>query len=882
VDANGVPCDASNQNPAPESTGIACTEVLLNPDEVAAAKNDPAGVFPTPVDSTKGPNWIQIGTERGFLPMPVVVPPQHITWVTDPTVFNAGNVDKHSLLLGPAERADVIVDFSAYAGKTMILYNDAPAAFPARDPRYDYYTDNADLTETGGAPTTLRGYGPNTRTVMQIKIQGDASVPFDLARLNSAFMHQLDGDGKPAGVFESSNDPIVIGQKAYNDAYGTTFSTNDGLVHIFDTSLTFKTLLGSSLTMPLKPKMIQDEMGEAFELDYGRMSGMLGVEAPNPQAGIQNMILYPYPYPPTEILDGVDMAGDDYSINVTPIATTDDGTQIWKITHNGVDTHPVHWHMYNVQLINRVGWDGIIRKPDLNELGWKDTVRVSPLEDTVIAVRPIMPHLPFDVPNSIRLLDPTMPEGAFLHGADTTAREAAGLPLFAFDPNGEPIDIRNHKVNFGWEYVWHCHILSHEEMDMMRSQAVGVPPKEPANLTATRDGNNINLIWTDASKNETSFTIERALGDTEPLAFAAIATIDTTTGPEFGGQVLYTDTVDDTDLVYSYRILASNLVGDAFDYSDPNLNEGAGFPTMNFDSGYSNIAISTSGVLSEAPSNLSASNVTATTLTLNWQDNSTNEDGFRIERATDVGFTQNAVQFTVLTDVTFYDDSGLTPNTTYYYHILAFNAVGDSPWSVPLSVTTLDVAPSAPSTLTADNITVSSLILHWQDNSGNETGFRIERATSNDFLQNFTSFSVAANVTLYSDDGLTQSTTYYYRVYAFNSAGDSLPSPTLTISTANPTTPPARPTNLTAVNITRTSLTLTWQDNSDNEDGFTIQRATNQGFTQNVVSFSVGANVNSFNDSGLTRNTRYYYRVRAFNVIGNSQWSPVLNVRTLN
>lgn len=54
----------------------------------------------------------QIGTEGGFLPAPAVVPNQYITWVTDPTVFNAGNVDLHSLLLGPAERADVVVDLT--------------------------------------------------------------------------------------------------------------------------------------------------------------------------------------------------------------------------------------------------------------------------------------------------------------------------------------------------------------------------------------------------------------------------------------------------------------------------------------------------------------------------------------------------------------------------------------------------------------------------------------------------------------------------------------------------------------------------------------------------------------------------------------------------
>ncbi len=97
---------------------------------------------------------------------------------------------------------------------------------------------------------------------------------------------------------------------------------------------------------------------------------------------------------------------------MTPIASADDGTQIWKITHNGVDTHPIHFHLYDVQVINRVTWDNIIIPPDANELGWKDTVRVSPLEDTIVALRPIIPALPFDIPNSIRLLNPMMPEGA--------------------------------------------------------------------------------------------------------------------------------------------------------------------------------------------------------------------------------------------------------------------------------------------------------------------------------------------------------------------------------------------------------------------------------------------------------------------------------------
>ena len=136
---------------------IGATEVALNPTELAAAQLDP-NIFPTPdtTFSPAGPSWIQIGNEGGFLPAPVVVPNQPITWIIDPTRFDVGNVDLHSMLLAPAERVDVIVDFSQYAGKTLILYNDAPAAFPARVSSYDYYTGGPDLSPVG-APTILPG-----------------------------------------------------------------------------------------------------------------------------------------------------------------------------------------------------------------------------------------------------------------------------------------------------------------------------------------------------------------------------------------------------------------------------------------------------------------------------------------------------------------------------------------------------------------------------------------------------------------------------------------------------------------------------------------------------------------------------------------------------
>ena len=124
-----------------------------------------------PDPATAGPQMILIGTESGFLPAPVVLPNQPIT-------FDAvGNVADKTLLLMPAERADVIIDFiNAPLGSTIILYNDAPAALPGGDPRYDYYTGNPDQTVSGGAPSTLAGFGPNIRTIMQFRVTNAATT----------------------------------------------------------------------------------------------------------------------------------------------------------------------------------------------------------------------------------------------------------------------------------------------------------------------------------------------------------------------------------------------------------------------------------------------------------------------------------------------------------------------------------------------------------------------------------------------------------------------------------------------------------------------------------------------------------------------------------
>jgi hypothetical protein len=211
-----------------------------------------------------------------------------------------------------------------------------------------------------------------------------------------------------------------------------------------------------------------------------------------------------------------------------------------------VDTHTIHVHLFNIQLINRVAWDNALRLPDLNELGWKETLRVNPLQDTIVALRPMLPNVPFKVPNSVRPIDPTMPVG-----------EPLRPPWGGFkDPNGIPVIANNDMVNYGWEYVYHCHLLAHEEMDMMHSMGFAVAPSAPSFPLASVRTNpaRVVLTWTDTSINETGFVVERA---TNSGFTANVMTFNA------GTAATYTDTTMIGGTTYFYRIYAVNVVGSA-------------------------------------------------------------------------------------------------------------------------------------------------------------------------------------------------------------------------------------------------------------------------------------------------------------------------------
>ena len=465
---------------------------------------------------------------------------------------------------------------------------------------------------------------------MQFQVQaGTAAAPFDLAKLQA----QL-----PVAYGKSQPKPIVP-EKAYDAAFGTT-TPNDTYARIQDTTLTWTGLAVPSV--PMLPKAIQ----ELFDTDYGRMNATLGAELPNTSASIQVTIPLKYLDPPTEIILP--------SRPGAKIGDPDDGTQIWKVTHNGVDTHAIHFHLFDVQLINRVGWDGAIRPPDPNELGWKDTVRMNPLEDAIVALRPLVP--------------------AALQGAQQ--RPAAGPdPGARYDravhrdrsATGQPVTVTNEMFDFGWEHTWHCHLLGHEENDMMRPVVFLVAPAAPTALAGVQTGPSpaVKLTWTNNATYPaaTEVKIQRA---TNTGFTTGVTTF--TTGPT---ATTYSDTSVAVNTTYYYRVRAENTVS----YS-----------------AWSNVV--TVHVVSPlaAPTNLVAlpfvTNATQARVNVSWTEPAgSTVTGFTVQVATNAGFTTGLMTATVSGVSRAQSFTGLPRRTKIYVRVQAINGAMTSAWTTT-SVTT--------------------------------------------------------------------------------------------------------------------------------------------------------------------------------------------------
>lgn len=278
---------------------------------------------------------------------------------------------------------------------------------------------------------------------------------------------------------------------------------------------------------------------------------------------------------------------------------------------------------------------------------------------------------------------------------------------------------------------------------------VTVPvPLAPSDLVATAvSKNQINLSWSDKSDNEEGFKIERSPDGTNWVEIAVVG----------AGITSFQNTGLSAATEYFYRVRAFNPGGHSAFSNPANAATFADIPVP------------------EAPTGLAADAESTSQITINWTDNSSNEEGFIIERSLDS--ISWDVRDTVETNIYSYLDINLEPGTAYFYKVRAYNAGGNSDYSNPAKAITFpDVErPFAPADLIAEAVSDVQINLTWSYSAEYHNGFIIERSQDN-ITWDVIHVLEDPGARTYQDRNLNRSSLYYYRVRAFNAAGDSDPS----------------------------------------------------------------------------------------------------------
>ncbi|MBN1576041.1 MAG: fibronectin type III domain-containing protein, partial [Chitinispirillaceae bacterium] len=341
------------------------------------------------------------------------------------------------------------------------------------------------------------------------------------------------------------------------------------------------------------------------------------------------------------------------------------------------------------------------------------------------------------------------------------------------------------------------------------------------------------------------------------------------------------------------------------------------------------------------PTNLVATAISSQRIDLSWTDASTNELGFEIFMKSGGGpFTSIAM---VVANLTSYQITGLTPETQYQFKVRAYNTIGNSDYSNAALATTFAVStgtvnrelwtgitgihiydiPLGTTPNYVNNLTSLETQQQMGDNYGRRIrGYIIPPTTGNyyfwiasdDYSQLWLSTSadpagksMIAWVAGYTDyhawykypsqasaaKSLVAGRKYYFEIlHKEGNQNDNLSvawrlgtsgSPTVisgsVLSAYIPPTAPDTPSGLAATPLSASQIDLTWTDNSSNEAGFQIERATGGGSFVQVG--TAAANATVFHDGGLTANTQYQYRIRAFNDYGTSDYTSTVSAITL-
>ncbi|MBT8063340.1 MAG: fibronectin type III domain-containing protein, partial [Gammaproteobacteria bacterium] len=496
-------------------------------------------------------------------------------------------------------------------------------------------------------------------------------------------------------------------------------------------------------------------------------------------------------------------------------------------------------------------------------------------------------------------------------GAAWAALASVGADVTAYADNG---------LNPGTEYFYRVQAFNVSDTSGWSNTASDttddVPPAAPTGLAATANGQNqVDLVWIDNSNNEDSFRIERS---TNGINFSFLTN-------KGANSTSHSDTGLNPSTTYTYRVWSSNTWGDSVTYSEdaattdspPPITQyvayadqfGSGQVTGTYQDTHTGNGVSQS--IEEKVSggkkrdrttymghfwrfNIGSgdeirvfANAWQTpsgdgdNFDFTWSDNDSNYDDpghelFTVSSTsgsnTELGFIPNTVSGEVWIRVI---DSDRTPGNsssreTLFVDHLYIEVENFGP----------PTEPNDPSNLNATSGYTDRIDLTWDDNSPNEQGFRIERSL--DGATGWAEIAApGANTTSYSDTGLNDNTTYYYRVRAFNGVGNSGYSNTASATTDEfiPITQPAAPSGLSATANGASSILLAWTDNADNETGFWIQRSTD-GVSFSTIASIGPENTEAFDDTSVAAGTTYWYQVRAVNSLYQSDPSNIDSATT--
>lgn len=366
----------------------------------------------------------------------------------------------------------------------------------------------------------------------------------------------------------------------------------------------------------------------------------------------------------------------------------------------------------------------------------------------------------------------------------------------------------------------------------------------PSGLVATGvSSSQVNLTWTDNSTSETGYT----------FAYDTNSALTNPTYTYAGGAntTSYSHTGRSPATTYYYKIKAEG----------------------NPDSAWSAVDSATT-----APSGLGATATSNSAIALSWTGNGSNGaiQGYTYAYATTSSFAGATYKFVAGKGSSSATQTALGTATTYWFKIKAEGTSDafDSPYGSVVATTT------TPAGLAASVVSSSQITLSWTGNSANPniTGYTVAYATNASFSGAVYQF--VGTATSFNHTGLSAGATYYYKVKAEGTSNSYDSAFTASIAATTSTgTIPAAPSALSATTVSSSQINLAWTDNSSNETGFEVKRATDSAFTQNVV-WVGGIHASSYASTGLNPSTTYYFMVRAQGTAGSSAYLNAASATT--